>query len=325
MLRIHFSGADLARTQIAQEPDPMWETVLSLHILLSRAGRLVFQPWRQRARSAVPRQARTVLAALAPPVGNFPDSLTPAAAQRGLDHGIEALLSTPRRRLRKDVESLLRSLPAEVSGLGHGDTGVLRTVATAVRAYHDSVLAPFWPAMRAAVRFERARLVRSGGPGDVEAMLNALPAPLRWEAPTLVTDYPALRTDEIDLHLDGRGLVLIPSYFCWREPVTLIDSDLPPVLVYPVERRDVEVDQLPDGGLAALAALLGPTRASVLEALDDGCTTSELARRLRISPASASTHTKVLREAGLVTSTRDANAMIHGLAPLGSALLARTF
>lgn len=30
MFRIHFTEVDLLRTRIAREPDPMWETVLSL-------------------------------------------------------------------------------------------------------------------------------------------------------------------------------------------------------------------------------------------------------------------------------------------------------
>ncbi|MEU3653452.1 hypothetical protein AB0E67_11570 [Streptomyces sp. NPDC032161] len=53
---------------------------------------------------------------------------------------------------------------------------------------------------------------------------------IRWASPTLTADYPLDR----DLHLRGRGITLVPSFFCAKAPVTLIDPDLPPVLVHPV-------------------------------------------------------------------------------------------
>ncbi|MEU8191559.1 winged helix-turn-helix domain-containing protein, partial [Micromonospora carbonacea] len=74
-------------------------------------------------------------------------------------------------------------------------------------------------------------------------------------------------------------------------------------------------------GRDALAALLGRTRAAVLEATDAGCTTGEVARRLRISPAAASQHATVLRNAGLLVSHRDRNTVLHTLTPLGRAIL----
>ncbi|MGW0561714.1 hypothetical protein ACWDZ4_14150 [Streptomyces sp. NPDC003016] len=42
-----------------------------------------------------------------------------------------------------------------------------------------------------------------------------------WRPPVLEVDHPVGR----DLQLEGRGLLLIPSYFCWRRPITLIDED----------------------------------------------------------------------------------------------------
>ncbi|MBF6239939.1 winged helix-turn-helix transcriptional regulator [Nocardia otitidiscaviarum] len=70
-----------------------------------------------------------------------------------------------------------------------------------------------------------------------------------------------------------------------------------------------------------LSALLGATRAAVLEAVADGGSTTELALRLGISPSSASEHAAVLRGAGLITSTRTRNQVRHRLTPLGAALL----
>lgn len=70
-----------------------------------------------------------------------------------------------------------------------------------------------------------------------------------------------------------------------------------------------------------LSALIGRTRAAVLEAIADGGTTSTVAQRLGISAASASEHATVLREAGLVVSIRQRNHMHHSLTRLGADLL----
>jgi DNA-binding transcriptional ArsR family regulator len=72
-----------------------------------------------------------------------------------------------------------------------------------------------------------------------------------------------------------------------------------------------------------LAALLGRTRAAVLETVSSPCTASELARQTGISLASASQHATVLREAGLLTTTRHRNAVMHTTTALGAALLGR--
>ncbi|MFI1285596.1 MarR family transcriptional regulator [Streptomyces sp. NPDC020858] len=51
------------------------------------------------------------------------------------------------------------------------------------------------------------------------------------------------------------------------------------------------------------------------------CTTSQLAQRAGISPASASEHATTLRGAGLTTLTRERKAALHTLTHLGLTLL----
>ena len=128
-------------------------------------------------------------------------------------------------------------------------------------------------------------------------------------------DYPV----DQEMRLDGRGLLLVPSYFCWRYPVTLADPDLPPVLVYPAERAQRPAAAPSDH--RALAALLGGTRAAALAAIGDGCSTTELARRIGISAAAASQHATVLRNAGLIASHRQRNTMLHSVTSLGASVL----
>jgi DNA-binding transcriptional ArsR family regulator len=153
--------------------------------------------------------------------------------------------------------------------------------------------------------------------GGVEALLRTLRPAAAWSAGEL--QVPAHRDQE--LRLDGRGPRLIPSYFCVSGPLTMFDPALTPVLIYPVERP-------PDAYPArhtrpgALGALIGTTRAAVLQAVHTNPrTTEDLARRVGISAASASEHASVLRQAGLITSRRDRNRMEHLVSPLGLALL----
>ncbi|MFJ3939262.1 ArsR/SmtB family transcription factor [Streptomyces parvus] len=124
--------------------------------------------------------------------------------------------------------------------------------------------------------------------------------------PTLVADYPR----DGDLHLGGRGLSLVPSFFCTERPATLIDPELPPVLVYPVSRRPASAAPL-DG----LPELLGRTRALALCALSSPCSTGELARRIGVSIGTASKHASVLRTTKLITSTRRGGEVVHALPP----------
>jgi DNA-binding transcriptional ArsR family regulator len=197
----------------------------------------------------------------------------------------------------------------------------LQHVADALRTWHDVAVRPFGDQM--AVHFDadlatRTRDSRFGGP---ERVLANLPPPLSWQPPVLCSPYPR----QCDLHLNGRGLLLVPSFFCWGKPVTLINPDLPPVLVYPVDRGLRWMDEdlsATTGGERALSALLGSTRAAVLSTIGHlPATTTDISRRLRISVPSASEHATVLRMAGLILSHRTNNTVLHSLTSAGAALL----
>lgn len=320
MLRVHFTREDLLRTRVADAPDPLWELVLSVNLLATRQGRAVFDLWRADARTALrrlPRHHLHLVRALAPPRGSFPDFLNPPEASEGLTEGIEAVLSTPRRRLGQEMSVLARP-PRWLRPLADGEPAALEFLGKALHGYFHAALAPHWSAVRAQVEADRAVRARDLLRGGVDALLSGLGPSIRWRPPVLETTYPFDR----DLRLDGRGLLLVPSVFCWQAPITLTDPALPPVLVYPVARSyRWWPPQQPGTEPRTLARLLGHGRAVVLRALEDGCTTSEVARRVGVTPATASEHVGILREAGLAASVRDRNTVLHVLTPLGASLL----
>ncbi|MFF6980811.1 helix-turn-helix domain-containing protein [Streptomyces sp. NPDC008343] len=320
MLRVHFTRQDLLRTRVAAAPDPLWELVLSVNLLATRQGRAVFDAWRAQARvglSKVPRQQLHLVRALAPPRGSFPDFLNPAEASEGLSEGVRAILSTPRRRLTREM-NVLTAAPRWLRPLADGEPWALENLGQALHGYFHAALAPNWSAVRAQIEADRAVRAREMLRGGVDALLSTLGPSMRWRPPVLETQYPLQR----EWRLEGRGLLLVPSVFCWQAPITLTDPSLPPVLVYPVARTH-RWWLPPQGGTGsrALARLLGHGRAAVLRALEDGCTTSEVARRAGVTPATVSEHVRILREAGLVASVRDRNTVVHVLTPLGHSLL----
>ncbi|MER7723470.1 helix-turn-helix domain-containing protein [Streptomyces sp. NPDC096323] len=329
MLRIHVSGWDLSKVRMATGPDALWETILSFHRLRDRRASTVFGKWRSEARPRLNGEVR-LLSAVVPPRGYFPDFLTPSqegAEPMDFATGMEALRDTPPDRLRAELAVLgaqggsggrgaaLRAVrPVALDTLGEGRAEPLGRLIGVLRAYHRAAVEPYWPHIQASVEADRAIRGRALLDGGAEELLASLPPVIRWRAPVLEADYPVDR----ELHLDGRGLLLQPSFFCRGTPVVYRDPLLPPVLVYPLTHAAAPVFAEPGPWLGRL---LGNTRSTVLRVIGDGCTTSELARRAGVSLASASQHACVLREAGLVRTLRHGSSVLHTLTPLGGSLL----
>lgn len=200
-------------------------------------------------------------------------------------------------------------------GLRNGATAQLDGLAAALRTYHDVLIGPHWNRIGQRLDADRNASVAQLVAGGAERLLSGFGPVMRWRAPVLEVDYPVNR----EVHLDGRGLLLVPSFFCHLTPVSLADDDLPPVLVYPID-PDPDWMRSPDQD-RHLVALLGRTRAAVLRSAAHGSSTSQIARRLRVSPASVSEHVGVLRDSGLLASRRQGRSVVHCLTGLGSGLV----
>lgn len=291
MQRIHFGAEDLAKVQVITTLGPLAEAVFAVG-MVGRAPTPHFGPWQQRLpthlgahNDSVQRVAR----ALHP---RYLPWLVGKALGVAVDHAPRPAVS-----------------PGE-------------TLA-AVRELGRRAIIPYWRPITAYLESERdahGRILMSAG---VEGLLNTLHPRIRWQAPVLevASDHDG------DIHLGGAGILLAPSLFLTRAPAVLVtatpDSDRP-VLAFGT-RPDAE-------GCAALwgvqtrvreviAPLLGRTRARLLREIKAGCTTGELAELLGISAACVSQHTGVLREAGLITTRRHRNTVVHSITSLGIALL----
>ncbi|MFF4248729.1 helix-turn-helix domain-containing protein [Streptomyces sp. NPDC001822] len=322
MLRFHFSAEDLARTRVAAAPHPLWEIASSLHRFQTPSGRWAYAHWyrpaRERLREAGLESAvRRVLLPLFPRAAYFPDFLTPLEGTAGLEAGLEAILATPSDQVAAELAALARvvRVPTRLGRLTEREArGELVDI---LRAYHRAVIAPHEHWVHESLHTERIRLARHLLDGGTEGLLEGIGPAVRWKHPRLeVRPYPT----ENDIRLEGRGLLLIPSYFCWKGPISLADPGLPPVLIYSLH-HEVPTGPARSAGPSSLQVLLGRARAEVLQAAAAGATTTEAARRAGVSPATATHHTTALRDAGLITSHRDGNTVVHTLTLLGATML----
>jgi DNA-binding transcriptional ArsR family regulator len=274
MLRIHFSDVDLAGTRVATMPHPALEVALSLAVVWSRSERHDLEHWRSRVSGRLPPSTRVLL-------------------ERPWTTQCRSTLLNPGSAVGTPVlGGVLAATSAEVL--------------SALRAYYRAAVEPFWPQILARVKTDldtRTRIMLHGG---CELLLSTLGPNVRWHARTLRLPCCSNR----QMALGGRGLLLVPSYFCWRGPILVSGADATPMLAYPVRQGETlaEAGQQETRMSAerSLVALLGRTRAVILRAVRDGCNTSELSRRAGVSISTASEHACVLRDAGLISSHRRA-------------------
>lgn len=325
-LKLVFEREDLQRVRLAADPDPMWEVVLGLQAVREHNAPTRFFPWRHEvnrhlATSQAYRASVGMMIQLVHPTGDFPDFLTPPGHITSLDEGCEALMGTPTRQLSGDLTPMFAAdtAPTWVRLLATGDRRQVIELVRAVRHTFDLMVGPRWDIIQTTTTADYLRRVHDLTTSGLGAMLSAIPGVLAWDGRVLHTRYPLDRT----VRLAGRGLTLVPSYFNWANPITWIDPELPPILVYAAD--DTANTNRVDNALLtprSLAALLGNTRAECLRLLLQSHTTSGLAQHLGTSIGTASKQATVLREAGLITTSRSGGAVQHTLTPLGRALLA---
>jgi DNA-binding transcriptional ArsR family regulator len=325
MIRLRLGVDDVARTRLAA-PGPYCE--------LSVSAQAIQQPTSSFRRLCAASGVRLPASAshlleLVPAHGNVPDFLAPEGAN-SLEEALDIVMSTPDRLIRNDIATLPGLAASSwMLDLADGSVSARKELASSFRDYHDQVLKLLWPAiehvLETDLRFRAWQLATKG----VAVTVDGLHPGIRWRDGMVEVDGPL----DADVDLAGRGLQLMPSL--WTRPGFTVRWTQP-TLVYPLGRfawmapTATNSHRVPLGRLASmaptatnshrdpLAAVLGTTRARVLRALADEHTTSELARVLGISLASASTHAAVLRDAGLVTSRRQGQSVRHTLTSLGS-------
>ncbi len=263
-----------------------------------------------------------------------PDFLVPRPAEYEptLDAELAAVAATPAAVVRRQLSLAFRlgELPAEVparsrSAAGHdpraplpdvvaetlarGEDAVAERVAVELRWCWQVVLAGSWPALRRILDEDvRHRGAHAGRAGFGE-ILDGLHPALHWDGTSLTMDA------RFELAADAEpGLVLIPSVFLPRPAVWAgqAAARLPRARPRPGLGRAVRFRH----------PVLGERRTALLTDLEVPRSTSELAARHHLSPATVSYHLTRLRAAGLVTSRQAGHSVLYVPTERATALLA---
>ncbi|WP_290118855.1 winged helix-turn-helix domain-containing protein [Actinomadura sp. DC4] len=318
MIRLYFTAADLRKITFAADLNALVEIALSVHRLHRwRAGGA--QPrrgtlrWHRELGSSLEERAGVLFDLIPRRPGDWMPCFLFEPSISDLAEAVELVGQAPAAQVAADVSRLapFQRSSRRVQALASGAAGSRKALADDLCTYFDSSLASSWSQIRATTVTDRALRSEILLQGGIDALFGTLGFGVRWEPPTLHIPAPFTA----DIHLEGRGLLLLSSYFTIAS-VGMDSPNWPPVLVYPMY-----LGGRPDDGTDALGPLLGRTRAAVLASLRMPATTTSLAGRAGVSVSSASQHTTALRNAGLISTIRRGLVVEHTLTPLGAALL----
>ena len=320
MLHVPFTAEDVARTRFAPSPAPLAELTAAVATLQRREA--LFAPWRRRTVQALPRSA-TPLFELVPATLVSPLFLDPVIVD--FDEGLDTGLSTPTSAVQAELRYIFAGRPRVspwLRALNDRDAEAWRVLRTALETGYEVLLAPHWPRIRACYQAELELKSRQWASAGVGGVLTSIHRGTSWDGSALHIPVES----RLRLDLGGRGVTLTPSVFWRGRPLFTWHPDGSLVIVYPAATplplaANGNGNGSGESSRSSVVALLGSNRAGVLAAAKSASTTTELARAAGVSLASASEHATILRNAGLLTSTREGRQVTHAVTWLGQQLL----
>lgn len=317
VLRVRLKDLDIARLRLVRRADALWEVRRSLLDINRGANSSPLTGVGQSADSV--KRWRPLLQ-LAPVTGDAPSFLSPTCGVSDIQEGLQSLVAMPSTALRTAAArfATTNDVAGWVHEIARGDQATMRRLAAVTDQYFNTLIAPHWAWMRRTVQDDVQARVEAMSEG-LEALLRSLHPTIIWEPPYLIVEDDQIQRE---LHLEGRGMALQPSFFGQGHVSCLENFSGPLVLVYPVRRPPRPSARYAPPLERSLDSLLGRTRSAALAILSkSSCTTTELASKLGVSLPSASEQTKILREAGLINTSPQGKAAIHSASILGLRLL----
>ncbi|WP_026411749.1 ArsR/SmtB family transcription factor [Actinomadura oligospora] len=323
MIRFVFTPDDAARVRFAFSP--AWEAVGALRVLADPSRRALHLPWLRAVRPRLAGLDLDLLRALVPATGYVADFLTPPPTTPlpDFDAELATIRATPRDVVVDELAwsgtegSLYPIAPGgpALTRLVADPDATLTAVADQLDAFWRAAVRPFWGRIRELLEgdvLRRSRALSERGAAGVFADLHET---VEWDNGILRIDRPWT------FHggLDGRGLLLVPSVFTWPR-VQVLPPPYQAMLSYPVSGVATVWETRPGPRAGSLGALVGRVRAEILHALDAPSSTTELARRLGVTPGAVSQHLSVLRSCDLVTGHRMGRRVVYVRTPMGDDL-----
>ena len=318
MVTLEFGPADLLRCWFAVSP--LWETAAAVRCLLYPRAHTAQLPW-IRAQPPPSSLKLGALQAILPEHGYAPDFLTPPPAERSpaIDSELDRVRATPPGRVHAELRRAAgphASAPA-VRRLLDDPAQAARDLATTLHQCWDTLLRPHWPRVHDVLEGDIAYRSRCLTDGGTQALLAGLDASFDWASRCIRIHSPSREHRD----LAGHGILLVPSVFNWPALSVYTDQPWQPTLIYPA--RGVATAWLAaHPHPAALAELIGRTRAAILELLTQPTSTARIARQAGVTPPTASAHLHTLLATGLVTRNRVGREVRYRRTGLGESLLA---
>jgi DNA-binding transcriptional ArsR family regulator len=324
MIEFELGVEDLADTRFALSP--LHETLLSLRVLRDASLSALHLPWRRSTEVRLEGLDTDLLMSLVARWRTLPDFLTPnpAGFAPTFDEQLAVVRRTSPARVRHDLPlaHAPNSLPEALrDATAAADAPVARlrdTICDLLRAYWEVAIEPEWPRMRLVLEADMTYRARQLALGGARLLFADMHANVRWQDGVLHIDKMISRHR---VAAAGRGLLLLPSVFA-HKPAPPVSPGEAPSLVYPSRGVATLWGRVaPTAGSAALTALLGASRANLLDLLDEPLPTVELARRLEVTPSAVSQHLRVLHATGLIVRTRDGRHVLYRRSTLGDGLV----
>ncbi len=319
MLTLHVDADRLVRSRFALSR--LTEVTNALEVLAHPQRAPYARSWATRTRRHLdPGTVGVLFELVNAAAGYIPDFLSPLpdTYEPTLDEELAAVAATTAEEVHRQVRLAFRidppppdlvqrsptgrdprpPLPAAVAEvLAQGGEAALRDrVVDQLAHFWRLTQAEMWPTLHRVLDEDvrhRATVATRTGLADI---LRTLDPRLAWDGSRLTLDSPS------ELSVDAaHGLILAPSAFLPR-PALYLGTGGRVMVGYPARGRG-QVWSVPDPA-GEQAAILGARRAALLTDLGTPLTTTELATRHGISPATVSYHLGRLRRAGLVVSRR---------------------
>ncbi|WP_308798755.1 ArsR/SmtB family transcription factor [Agromyces silvae] len=295
---------------------PLCELGLSLRAIAMPSRFPLQLGWLRRTEAARAELDLTALLALVDERGWTPDFLNPRPASplTRIEDEFAALAAMSPDVARLDLIAAFGRVPEVFAG--RPDRALARIV-TALRALWTTCVEPYWPRMRTVLEADivhRGRLIAQSG---LAAMLNSLSPRVGYAhgALEIALVDPTPRTRRVG----GEGVTLVPTMFTRRGSAPVGDG--PPMILYPARGQGALWEAERIGNPSAVTAVLGETRTALMTALTEPASSTELAVRFGVTTSAVNQHLRVLRDAGLATSTRYGRSVLYLRSELGTALL----
>ena len=279
--------------------------------------------WMRAARGAIPREDFEVLAVLIREDGYFPDfltttptwELTPEGEAERLRHIDDDRFGVDMAKVRDRTDGARREAVQRMLDQPDRARGM---IAEAWLSVWNAGIAPVWTQLERVLRADIAVRSRRIAESGIGAMIQTLHDRVAWHDGAVRVTM-RIWSEVVDCR--GSGLVLVPSVMGSTGCFVLTEPPAQPTLFYPAQGLTATWARDPADVDAALGALLGPARARILLDAHEPRTTTQVAHDTGLAVSTASHHLTVLRDAGLLSSTREGARVLHRRSPLGEALV----